>query len=274
MFAESVDYWRDSSLGGIDLIRAEFCGHRFAPHAHSEYVISIYESGAQAFVADGVAHVARAGSSVLLPPCIEHNGESHGAAGFGYRAFYPSAAIVEEIGQGLASAETRQVVVNTSRNLFHLMLAAHRTFEQGSSLVEKEGVLVSALQSFFAAMPTAAVPAAGEPVVASRKLRMARDYVAANFADQQLSIGTIAKQVVLSSAHLMRQFRQAYGLHIHAYVTQLRLENARLMLLDGVSAASAASAVGFVDQSHLIRRFRQFFGATPGRYVRDSVRKR
>jgi quercetin dioxygenase-like cupin family protein len=57
------------------------------------------------------------------------------------------------------------------------------------------------------------------------------------------------------------------GLPPHGYLTQVRLREARRRLLAGRSPALVAAEVGFVDQSHLIKRFRSAFGMTPGQYV-------
>lgn len=267
---ESVDYWRDDSLGGIDLLRAAFHGHSFAPHAHSEYVLCVYEAGAQTFLADGVRHVVLPGSTLLLPPGTEHTGEAFDRSGFAYRAFYPSAALVEKLTDGAVKPGHRTVWTSSSREVFSRVLSAHKTFEAGSSVLEKEGALALALQLPFADEHQHG----SSPGPHAWKLRAAREYVEAHYTDQALSIHTLADEVSLSAAHLMREFRGAYGLHIHAYVTQLRLERARCLMLDGEAPAFVAGLVGFVDQSHLIRRFKQFFGTTPGRYLRESARRR
>ena len=53
----------------------------------------------------------------------------------------------------------------------------------------------------------------------------------------------------------------------HAYMTRARLREARSLLLRGEPAASVAAAVGYVDQSHLTKRFRAAYGITPGQFV-------
>jgi AraC-like DNA-binding protein len=54
----------------------------------------------------------------------------------------------------------------------------------------------------------------------------------------------------------------------HAYVIGRRLDAARDRILAGQSLAGVAADVGFCDQAHLSRRFKQFLGATPGRFAR------
>ena len=76
----------------------------------------------------------------------------------------------------------------------------------------------------------------------------------------------LAAAVGLSPCYFLRIFRHATGMPPHAYLNQMRLERARILLRAGEPAAQVAAALGFADQSHLIRRFKSTFGVTPGRY--------
>jgi AraC-like DNA-binding protein len=67
---------------------------------------------------------------------------------------------------------------------------------------------------------------------------------------------------------LLRQFRSVYGMPPYAYLTQVRIEEARKLLRQGVPPAEAALAVGFFDQSHLSRHFRRIVGVPPRAYQR------
>jgi len=55
----------------------------------------------------------------------------------------------------------------------------------------------------------------------------------------------------------------------HAYVLAQRVAKAQNLLEHAdLSLSQIAIAVGFADQSHLTRRFRQVAGISPGRYRR------
>jgi AraC-like DNA-binding protein len=68
----------------------------------------------------------------------------------------------------------------------------------------------------------------------------------------------------------VRSVTDVIGLPPHAYLTQIRANRARAMLLRGVTPAAAAYRCGFCDQSHLTRIFKRLFGVTPGAYVATS----
>ena len=75
----------------------------------------------------------------------------------------------------------------------------------------------------------------------------------------------------MSRFRLTRQFQRAYGLPLHAYHLQIRLDDARRRMRCGQPVATVAADLGFADQSHFHRRFRARFGITPAEYRRTAI---
>ncbi len=69
---------------------------------------------------------------------------------------------------------------------------------------------------------------------------------------------------------LLRVFRHATGLPPHKYLLNLRIEQARVLLRQGVPPARVAASVGFADRSRLHRHFKRHVGSAPGRYARSN----
>jgi AraC family transcriptional regulator len=73
-----------------------------------------------------------------------------------------------------------------------------------------------------------------------------------------------------SPAHFSRKFKVAVGESPHAYVVKRRLERAcHLMMTSAASLSEIALNVGFSDQAHLCRLFRQAFGQSPANWRRE-----
>ena len=73
-----------------------------------------------------------------------------------------------------------------------------------------------------------------------------------------------------SPAHFSRSYKQANGEPPHAYVVRRRLEKAcHLMITSTASLSDIALSVGFSDQAHLCRLFRQAFGESPSIWRRE-----
>jgi AraC-like DNA-binding protein len=67
--------------------------------------------------------------------------------------------------------------------------------------------------------------------------------------DQDLSLDDMGRRFALTPFQLIRAFKKAVGLTPHAYLTQLRLNQACRLLRRATPIAEAAAAVGFYDQS-------------------------
>jgi AraC family transcriptional regulator len=73
-----------------------------------------------------------------------------------------------------------------------------------------------------------------------------------------------------SPAHFSRKFKLAVGESPHAYVVRRRLERAcHLMMTSAEPLSEIALSVGFSDQAHLCRLFRQAFGQSPASWRRE-----
>jgi AraC-like DNA-binding protein len=100
-------------------------------------------------------------------------------------------------------------------------------------------------------------------------VRRVREYLESHYAEH-VPLETLARQVDVTTSHLIRLFRAHVGLPPHAYQARVRVNRARTLLRDGVRPADVATETGFSDQSHLTREFRRVVGVTPGRYQAAS----
>lgn len=105
-------------------------------------------------------------------------------------------------------------------------------------------------------------PAAPDPPLAR-----ARACIEERFADPELGMQAIARQVGLSRFHLSRTFKAAFGLSPYAYLLAVRFRHAQeLLRAGGQTARQVARAVGFADPVHFAHAFRRHVGVTPGAY--------
>ena len=78
---------------------------------------------------------------------------------------------------------------------------------------------------------------------------------------------SLAATAELSLYHFARTFKQSEGTTPHTFVLERRLARAReLLARTDLSLSEVAFAVGFADQSHFTRRFRQMVGVSPGQF--------
>lgn len=81
---------------------------------------------------------------------------------------------------------------------------------------------------------------------------------------EPLRIEELAKAVYMSPSTLHHRFKAMTSMSPLQFQKQLRLHEARrLMLIDGVSAATASHRVGYNSPSQFSREYRRLFGAPP-----------
>ncbi|MBO0345597.1 helix-turn-helix domain-containing protein [Roseibium limicola] len=103
-----------------------------------------------------------------------------------------------------------------------------------------------------------------EPVFASKnQMNKVRDYLLAHL-DDDLNIGTVARETGTSVRSLQRKFREHFGEPVFEYVRQARLFKAREALLrEGVSVSEAATLAGYNRIGSFSAAFKRQFGECP-----------
>jgi AraC-like DNA-binding protein len=105
----------------------------------------------------------------------------------------------------------------------------------------------------------------------SHQIARAIDWLKGNFS-QPLRIDDLAAQVRMSSSTFHHHFRSMTALSPLQFQKQLRLQEARrLMLAEHMDAATAAFHVGYESPSQFSREYNRVFGAPP---LRDIARLR
>ncbi len=105
--------------------------------------------------------------------------------------------------------------------------------------------------------------------LAAWQIARVRAYIDSNL-HRTIHIRDLSAIARRSKAHFSRKFKLAVGDSPHAYVVKRRLERAgHLMMTSAASLSEIALSVGFSDQAHLCRLFRQAFGQSPASWRRE-----
>lgn len=92
-------------------------------------------------------------------------------------------------------------------------------------------------------------------------------WIAKNFRER-FSIAQLAGEVGMSASSLHEHFRSVTALTPLQFQKQLRLQDARsLMLVEGIDAGTAALRVGYESASQFNREYRRHFGDPPARDI-------
>ena len=88
--------------------------------------------------------------------------------------------------------------------------------------------------------------------------------------DEPLTIPALSRRACLSATTFKEEFRRMYGLPVHTWLRQRRMERAaELLHTPGLSLEKVAQAVGYSSVSQFAAAFRQQYGVTPGKYRKN-----
>jgi AraC-like DNA-binding protein len=100
-------------------------------------------------------------------------------------------------------------------------------------------------------------------------LRRVRDRMDREYA-RPLNVEALARDVHMSSGHLSRQFRAAYGESPYSYLMTRRIERAMALLRRGdLSVTDVCFAVGCQSLGTFSTRFTELVGVPPSVYRQD-----
>jgi AraC-like DNA-binding protein/ligand-binding sensor protein len=101
-----------------------------------------------------------------------------------------------------------------------------------------------------------------EPLVIARAKEFIREHQA-----EHLSLGQVAKAVNTSTFYFCKLFRKATGVNFTDYVSRVRIEKAKDLLLNpNLRVSEIAYEVGFQSLTHFNRVFKRILGQSPTEY--------
>jgi AraC-like DNA-binding protein len=260
------------SIGGLDLVQFNDYAHSFPRHSHDFFTVGVFAKGNGRLAYRGSTWPADEGAVLAVSPEEVHTAEPRRDRGWTYCAMYPTVELMAHAVGPAAKAGPAffPAPVFHDGALALELRDVQRLLRGPSPELAAEERLLDVLRRLVARHAETRV-VESRASAPSRAVVAAREYLHANYS-KSVKLVDLAAICDTSPFHLVRSFRDTVGMPPHAYLTQVRSNHARDMLLRGVPVSSAAYRCGFADQSHLTRTFKRIFGVTPGAYVAASKR--
>jgi AraC family transcriptional regulator len=250
------------SAGAVTLTLTEYAPGTVVPsHAHAHPYFCYVSSGGFEELGEAGSYVASRGTLVFHPAAETHSDEFGDAGG---RCFNI------EVGGDVDLVRDPGVVRGAGVRYAAELYREMRAWDAASALVA-EG-LTSAL------IARVDYDASRDALRAEPTSRRTRGDIAR--AVERLradpcnppSLAQLAAESGLSALSFARAFRRQFGCGVGAYVRAERVEMAKRALAESSSAVSTIAAeLGFADQAHLTRVFRDATGWTPAAFRRAMV---
>jgi AraC-like DNA-binding protein len=106
-----------------------------------------------------------------------------------------------------------------------------------------------------------------------RRIVQAKIFIDNNFRED-IDLDDIADEAFYSRFHFIRLFKMAYGKTPHQYLTRVRIENAKLLLQNGIAVTDVCFTVGFDSISSFTGLFKRITAFTPAAYQKIQLQRK
>lgn len=238
-------------------------------HVHDYYSVGIVDRGEAEIQCRGESYRAVPGSVILISPYEAHTEACVSPDGWSLRAIHPAPHTMRRLLglEGSGSLDHLRFVSpvvrdNALADTLDRMFRRSAQASDGSIDGQTAGDVRESL------MQQLCVASNGGRLLRSQR---AAEIVQVRIRDSRRKMTSLAELSALtgmSRFHLSRAFRDATGLPPYAYFEQVRIARAKVLLRRGHELSAVAMALGFSDQSHFHRQFKESSATTPGRYAR------
>ncbi|MFM0553942.1 AraC family transcriptional regulator [Paraburkholderia sediminicola] len=266
--ASAPRFWRNDALPFIEVRSIEdgrdVC---YAKHSHETFSIGAVTGGRSEYLNRHAREWIGAGVVVMMNPDDVHACNPVADERWSYRMMHVDVAWLTGLQHELGFSENHAFrafsqTMTTDAELFDGLNRLHAILvDNDADTLRKQ----SAAITFFSEVQNRLNPAVLPAHDASRQLTRAAEFIAEN-CTQSLKLEDICEAADLSASHLIRAFKQRYGMTPHAYLVNRRIQYSRAQLRRGRVIADVALDAGFADQAHLQRIFKRLVAATPGQY--------
>ena len=185
------------------------------------------------------------------------------------------AAVSEMYGCDPTSAEIVPRFATVDPLLEQLAIAIASALKDGTA---EDGLYIETLAQTLAVHLARTHSSRSRPVrmpkadtISGPKMRRLIEFIEQNL-DSDLSLETMAAEVIVSPRYLPRAFKTAVGQSPHRYVLARRIERAKELLRGtDMPVVDVALASGFSSQSHLSNWFIREVGVSPAAYRRQGL---
>ena len=292
---EKVKMRNEDTFGGSFSVRVYKVSTGWCQETHSHEYMQIWYvvSGSCTHIVEGAEYPLRAKNIFVIPPFVEHGLKDERDNFTIICCEFPAELITgdnlfDPAGRGLlryTCIESFAAVLSRTRpchtpgelsrvmleQLLDEMLAEYDRRAEYYEIILKADVLK--LLTLLARDYSEAMADGGAIVRSySAYIDKAVAFIEENFRDK-LHIEDAAKAASMSVSYFSYFFRERTGRSFREYVSQRRIEAAKVILLQGGTAAEAAAGAGFPDTAYFNRVFKKTQGVTPSAFRRINGTK-
>ncbi|WP_256975790.1 AraC family transcriptional regulator [Paenibacillus sp. MY03] len=249
-------------------------GWRNGPYTHRFHSLWLITKGKATFVLNGSSYTAEPGKLFSLPPgmVVERINEGEVPIEFFFVRFSYAVAAYEEDGSWtLASDRELPFPLSGSYAITNIPPLLN-SFEGIMKLMKHRGQIVQMRQRIlFLEILTQIISDLRSQAVTGHTNTMIEstiDYMVNHYAEN-MTVEELAAMAGMSSSHYSRLFKKYVSASPIHYLTQLRMDRAKeLLILSDYKLKAVAQSIGYEDELYFSRLFKKFTGQSPSQYAK------
>ncbi len=257
-----------SDFDNLELKNATFQNRNFPNHFHDTYSIGLIKKGVEKVTINNQTLLATSNSVVIINPFEIHSNSFYDNEKWTYYSLYLNKDILKYCSkkQNLDNKPSFQFKnIITDKKLYHQLYNFHSnpTEKTENKLTEIVTQLVVNYQEEVDI----------KTKYYAKEINTINEIVAyfESYFFDKIKIDAMSKKYKLSSSQLIRAFKAHTGLTPISYVTLLKLNHSKKLILQNQSILHVALECGFYDQSHFTHYFLKFFGISPLNFKKNYV---
>ncbi|MGF1754204.1 AraC family transcriptional regulator [Vibrio makurazakiensis] len=262
---KSVGFKQSTLLPQIEIRVANKSNACYDAHSHDEFSFGIIESGCAAYTNLGSNHAIGKGDIVTINPADVHSCNPESGE-WSYKMLFVDSLWLGDIQQQVLGRKDSdyyafQYDFERHPKIRRYFQELYQSLMNGSTSLAAEYHLYRFIEHSFQrdVMSSSKVSRNLPNLIKIREKLL--DNVANNLTMTELS-----DEIGVSQYHLIRSFKQYYGLSPHAYLLDERIKRAKQMLKKGSTIVDTSQSLGFSDQAHFQRNFKKRMAVTPRVY--------
>ena len=249
-----------SIVGGIEMKEATFQNKSFPTHFHDTYSIGVIKEGIENITINNKKLITPSKSVVIINQYEAHSYQYFDTDKWTYLTIYLDIDALEYLNRvnDLPQKDSYrfQNIINDDV-LYSQLLSFHRNESQ-----DNEELLMKISRRLLTKYLQESDATKRYYQQKETQIEEAKDFFSQNYFEK-INITDYANEHKMSGFQFIRAFKAQTGLTPISYITLLRLNQAKRLIIENAPIVKVALDCGFYDQSHLTNNFTKFFGISP-----------
>ncbi|MCB1755881.1 MAG: helix-turn-helix domain-containing protein [Gammaproteobacteria bacterium] len=262
-------FWRDARMPYVELRKVgdgrQVC---YAPHSHTQWSLGAITAGKSTYLYRDDSYLVSAGDLVLVNPEWVHACNPVDNQAWAYLMLYIDTGWLTDLRHKAGLLDTTcwqdisRATLSDKAWYERYLRVADCLLDSRRDLLDKQTTVTGFLSDLMHELTGQTERCQPQVPQTLKELAAYLD----RHAVEDIALEDLCDFSGYSAGHLIRSFKQYFGLTPHAYLINRRIQLGRHALKNGAPIVEAALNAGFADQPHFQRAFKRLMAATPNQY--------